>query len=55
MFTRLSVCVSSSVQGDSQTSVCITIEPGLLLKGDILVSTISSSLSDMEKYDMYST
>ncbi|XP_071003982.1 tensin-1-like isoform X7 [Oncorhynchus clarkii lewisi] len=26
-----------SVQGDSQTSVCITIEPGLLLKGDILL------------------
>uniref|UniRef100_A0A4W5NL02 Tensin 1 n=1 Tax=Hucho hucho TaxID=62062 RepID=A0A4W5NL02_9TELE len=25
------------VQGDSQTSVCITIEPGLLLKGDILL------------------
>lgn len=27
----------SNVQGDSQTSICITIEPGLLLKGDILV------------------
>ncbi|CAB1329077.1 unnamed protein product, partial [Coregonus sp. 'balchen'] len=27
----------SNVQGDSQTSVCITIEPGLLLKGDILL------------------
>ncbi|XP_045062676.1 tensin-1-like isoform X3 [Coregonus clupeaformis] len=26
-----------NVQGDSQTSVCITIEPGLLLKGDILL------------------
>ncbi|XP_020660716.3 tensin-1 isoform X3 [Pogona vitticeps] len=25
------------VQGDSQTSICITIEPGLLLKGDILL------------------
>lgn len=29
--------VCSNVQGDSQTSICITIEPGLLLKGDILV------------------
>lgn len=29
--------VHSNVQGDSQTSICITIEPGLLLKGDILV------------------
>ncbi|KAH0621265.1 hypothetical protein JD844_022364 [Phrynosoma platyrhinos] len=28
---------SSNVQGDSQTSICITIEPGLLLKGDILL------------------
>ncbi|KAM7380854.1 hypothetical protein PAMP_004125 [Pampus punctatissimus] len=27
----------SNVQGDSQTSICITIEPGLLLKGDILL------------------
>lgn len=27
----------SNVQGDSQTGICITIEPGLLLKGDILV------------------
>lgn len=27
----------SNVQGDSNTSICITIEPGLLLKGDILV------------------
>ncbi|XP_043931073.1 tensin-1 isoform X6 [Protopterus annectens] len=26
-----------NVQGDSETSVCITIEPGLLLKGDILL------------------
>ncbi|XP_061043216.1 tensin-1 isoform X3 [Eubalaena glacialis] len=26
-----------NVQGDSQTSICITIEPGLLLKGDILL------------------
>ncbi|XP_030064708.1 tensin-1 [Microcaecilia unicolor] len=26
-----------TVQGDSQTSICITIEPGLLLKGDILL------------------
>lgn len=25
------------MQGDSNTSICITIEPGLLLKGDILV------------------
>lgn len=36
-----SLCSSfshSNVQGDSQTSICITIEPGLLLKGDILVS-----------------
>ncbi len=31
------VSVCSNVQGDSQTSICITIEPGLLLKGDILV------------------
>lgn len=31
IFTR------SNVQGDSNTSICITIEPGLLLKGDILV------------------
>lgn len=29
--------VCSNVQGDGQTSICITIEPGLLLKGDILV------------------
>lgn len=37
----------SNVQGDSQTSICITIEPGLLLKGDILVSHsfVSSSPS----------
>uniref|UniRef100_A0A8C1D879 Tensin 1 n=1 Tax=Cyprinus carpio carpio TaxID=630221 RepID=A0A8C1D879_CYPCA len=27
----------SNVQGDSHTSICITIEPGLLLKGDILL------------------
>ncbi|NWQ80344.1 TENS protein, partial [Columbina picui] len=27
----------SNVQGDSQTGICITIEPGLLLKGDILL------------------
>ncbi|KAK5622890.1 hypothetical protein CRENBAI_023141 [Crenichthys baileyi] len=27
----------SNVQGDSNTSICITIEPGLLLKGDILL------------------
>ncbi|XP_038616059.1 tensin-1 isoform X2 [Tachyglossus aculeatus] len=26
-----------NVRGDSQTSICITIEPGLLLKGDILL------------------
>nr|XP_033801886.1 tensin-1 isoform X2 [Geotrypetes seraphini] len=26
-----------TVQGDSQASVCITIEPGLLLKGDVLL------------------
>ncbi|XP_048862115.1 tensin-like isoform X17 [Brienomyrus brachyistius] len=26
-----------NVQGDSQTSICITIEPGLMLKGDILL------------------
>lgn len=26
-----------NVQGDSQTNICITIEPGLLLKGDILL------------------
>uniref|UniRef100_A0A8D0HTZ5 Tensin 1 n=1 Tax=Sphenodon punctatus TaxID=8508 RepID=A0A8D0HTZ5_SPHPU len=26
-----------NVQGDSQMSICITIEPGLLLKGDILL------------------
>ncbi|KAK7938902.1 hypothetical protein WMY93_002228 [Mugilogobius chulae] len=26
-----------NVQGDSETSICITIEPGLLLKGDILL------------------
>ncbi|ETE67720.1 Tensin, partial [Ophiophagus hannah] len=29
--------VYTNVQGDSQTSICITIEPGLLLKGDILL------------------
>uniref|UniRef100_A0A8C2G6E5 Tensin 1 n=1 Tax=Cyprinus carpio TaxID=7962 RepID=A0A8C2G6E5_CYPCA len=28
---------SINVQGDSHTSICITIEPGLLLKGDILL------------------
>lgn len=33
------LCLCSNVQGDSQTSICITIEPGLLLKGDILVRT----------------
>ncbi|XP_046886372.1 tensin-like isoform X4 [Hypomesus transpacificus] len=27
-----------NVQGDSHTSICITIEPGLLLKGDILLT-----------------
>lgn len=32
----------SNIPGDSQTSICITIEPGLLLKGDILVSATSS-------------
>ncbi|KAM6984951.1 tensin-1 [Aplochiton taeniatus] len=26
-----------NVQGDGQTSICITIEPGLLLKGDVLL------------------
>lgn len=31
------VLLHSNVQGDSQTGICITIEPGLLLKGDILV------------------
>lgn len=31
----------SNVQGDSNTSICITIEPGLLLKGDILVGAPS--------------
>lgn len=31
------VPLPSNVQGDSQTGICITIEPGLLLKGDILV------------------
>uniref|UniRef100_A0A8C7Y0Z7 Tensin 1b n=1 Tax=Oryzias sinensis TaxID=183150 RepID=A0A8C7Y0Z7_9TELE len=30
-------CTFVNVQGDSQTSICITIEPGLLLKGDILL------------------
>ena len=30
----------SNVWGDSQTSICITIEPGLLLKGDILVRNL---------------
>lgn len=30
------------MQGDSQTGICITIEPGLLLKGDILVRILSS-------------
>lgn len=34
---------NSNVQGDSQTSICITIEPGLLLKGDILVSAAPPS------------
>lgn len=29
----------SNIPGDSQASICITIEPGLLLKGDILVSS----------------
>ena len=37
----------SNVQGDSQTSICITIEPGLLLKGDILVSRSSVSSSPL--------
>ncbi|NWW50966.1 TENS protein, partial [Pedionomus torquatus] len=31
------VPLCSNVQGDSQTGICITIEPGLLLKGDILL------------------
>uniref|UniRef100_A0A671LC52 Tensin 1b n=1 Tax=Sinocyclocheilus anshuiensis TaxID=1608454 RepID=A0A671LC52_9TELE len=31
------VYYSINVQGDSHTSICITIEPGLLLKGDILL------------------
>lgn len=35
----------SNVQGDSQTSICITIEPGLLLKGDILVRVKTCMLS----------
>lgn len=35
LFSVSPVC--SNVQGDGQTSICITIEPGLLLKGDILV------------------
>lgn len=35
----------SNVQGDSNTSICITIEPGLLLKGDILVKTQSPPLA----------
>uniref|UniRef100_A0A8B9LVL5 Tensin 1 n=2 Tax=Astyanax mexicanus TaxID=7994 RepID=A0A8B9LVL5_ASTMX len=33
-----------NVQGDSHTSICITIEPGLLLKGDILVNIIYKTL-----------
>lgn len=38
IWTRHHCCYSySNVQGDSNTSICITIEPGLLLKGDILV------------------
>lgn len=35
------VPLRSNVQGDSQTGICITIEPGLLLKGDILVRSPS--------------
>lgn len=35
----------SNVQGDSNTSICITIEPGLLLKGDILVRLLASCQS----------
>lgn len=35
----------SNVQGDSQTSICITIEPGLLLKGDILVRIAQTEYS----------
>lgn len=37
------VLLCSNVQGDSQTGICITIEPGLLLKGDILVRILSSA------------
>jgi len=37
------VPLCSNVQGDSQTGICITIEPGLLLKGDILVRSVGSS------------
>ncbi len=36
----LPIVFYSNVQGDSHTSICITIEPGLLLKGDILVRSI---------------
>lgn len=36
-FKGFIVCYGSNVQGDCNTSICITIEPGLLLKGDILV------------------
>ncbi|XP_045885318.1 tensin-like [Micropterus dolomieu] len=32
-----------NVQGDSNTSICITIEPGLLLKGDILLKCYHKS------------
>lgn len=37
------VPLCSNVQGDSQTGICITIEPGLLLKGDILVRIVHSA------------
>lgn len=38
------VTLCSNVQGDSQTGICITIEPGLLLKGDILVRSLGLDL-----------
>lgn len=37
----------SNVQGDSNTSICITIEPGLLLKGDILVRANGTGTSGL--------
>uniref|UniRef100_A0A8B9M046 Tensin 1 n=1 Tax=Astyanax mexicanus TaxID=7994 RepID=A0A8B9M046_ASTMX len=46
-----------NVQGDSHTSICITIEPGLLLKGDILngpsVSVDYNTQDPLIRWDSY--